>query len=92
MTLPGAEVIKAGFMGEEIFLCILGFEDLGWPLSVPLLPLMFEDAILCSSDPFMSAQLSEDSRGLFLLCVFVKARCPRSSHTPGSLSRGLLCS
>lgn len=84
MTLPGAEVMKAGFMGEEIFLPILGFEDFG-------LPLISEDAILCSSDPLISAQPSVESRGLFLLCVFVKAGCHRSSHTPGSLSRGSLC-
>ena len=58
MTLPGAEVMKAGFMGEEIFLSILGFEDFDWPLSVPLValvPLVFEDAILCLSDAFVSA-------------------------------------
>ena len=84
MTLPGAEVMKAGFMGEEIFLPILGFEDFG-------LPLIFEDAILCSTDPLISAQPSIESRGLFLLYIFVKAGCHGSSHTLGSLSRGYLC-
>ena len=64
MTLPGAEVMKAGFIGEEIFLSILGFEIFEWPLSVLLALLIFEDAILCSSDPLISAYTSEESRRL----------------------------
>ena len=70
MTLPGAEVMKAGFIGEEIFLSILGFEIFEWPLSVPLALLVFKDwspdAILCSSDPLMSAYISEESRRLMV--------------------------
>ena len=49
MTLPGAEVMNVGFMGEDIFLSILGFEDLVSPL-----PLRLEAAILYLSGPFMS--------------------------------------
>ena len=69
MTLPGAEVMKAGFIGEEIFLSILGFEVFGLPLSVLLALLIFEDAILCSRDPLMSAYPAEESRRLSLFSV-----------------------
>lgn len=69
MTLPGAEVMKAGFIGEEIFLSILGFEAFGWPLSVLLALLIFEDAILFSSDPLMSAYPAEGTQRLSLFSV-----------------------
>ena len=69
MTLPGAEVMKAGFIGEEIFLSNLGFEVFRWPLSVLLALFTFEDAILGSIDPLMSAYPSEESRRLFLFSV-----------------------
>ena len=62
MTLPGAEVIKAGFIGEETFLSIVGFEIFDWPLGVPLALFVFKDAILCSSDPLLSAYISEELR------------------------------
>ena len=58
--------MKAGFIGEEIFLSILGFEVFEWPLSVPLALLVFKDDILCSSGPLMSAYISEEQRRLMV--------------------------
>lgn len=55
-------------MGEEIFRPILGFEVLAWPSNVPLVPLIFEDAILCSSDALMLPNLLNMREDCFFLC------------------------
>ena len=46
MTFPGADVMKAGFMGDEGFLASAGIWELDEALTLLLVPLTFVEAML----------------------------------------------
>ena len=54
MTFPGAEVMKAGFMGNEDFLASPGIRELDDALTLLPVPLTFVEAMLISVSPDIS--------------------------------------
>ncbi len=54
MTFPGAEVMKAGFMGDEDFLASPGVRELDEALTLLPVPLIFVEAMLLFISPDIS--------------------------------------
>ena len=65
MTFPGAEVMKAGFMGDEDFLASPGTRELDEALAFPPVPLIFVEAMLL----FISPDISVVTQGEVLVCA-----------------------
>lgn len=59
MTFPGAEVMKAGFMGDEDFLASPGIRELDEALTLLPVPLTFVEAMLL----FISPEISVVTQG-----------------------------
>ena len=59
MTFPGAEVMKAGFMGDEDFLASPGIRELDEALTLLPVPLTFVEAMLL----FISTDISVVAQG-----------------------------
>ena len=54
MTFPGAEIMKAGFMGDEDFLASPGLRELDEAFTLLSAPLTFVEAMLLLISPDIS--------------------------------------